>query len=102
MTGESPGVPRSDYGNRWQIENWIVVSTGHISPGSVASSMSRAIDEKAVLGVGLIGIVAGFLIVIQVPAANQYHETTLSAAGIGVLLVLFGIKTLAEPQPTDS
>jgi uncharacterized membrane protein HdeD (DUF308 family) len=64
--------------------------------------MSRSIDEKAILGVGLIGIVAGFLIVIQLPAANQYRETTLSAAGIGVLLVLFGIKTLADPQSTDS
>ena len=60
--------------------------------------MAHDLVTKVVVGVGAIGIVAGILVIIQLPAANQYHETTLSAAGIGVLLVLFGIKTVAELQ----
>lgn len=58
--------------------------------------MSTPIDRRVITGVGLVGIVAGLLVVIQLPAANRYHETTLSAAGVGVLLVLHGAKTLAE------
>ncbi|QZX99577.1 hypothetical protein [Halobaculum rubrum] len=54
--------------------------------------------SKIVLGIGTVGIIAGLLVIIQLPSANQYHETTLSAAGIGVLLVLFGIKALAESK----
>jgi len=60
--------------------------------------MSQDIPTRVVLGVGAIGILAGFLLIIQVPAANQYHETTLTATGIGILLILFGIQTLAESQ----
>ncbi len=60
--------------------------------------MSKAVLTKVVLGVGAVGILAGFLLLIQVPAANQYHETTLSATGIGVLLILFGIRTVAESR----
>lgn len=60
--------------------------------------MSQDMVTKVVLGVGAIGIIAGVLVVIQLPSANQYHETTLSAAGIGILLVLFGIKTLIESR----
>lgn len=60
--------------------------------------MVQDIMTKVVLGVGTIGIIAGLLVITQLPSANQYHETTLSAAGIGVLLVLFGIKTLTESQ----
>lgn len=58
--------------------------------------MVRDTTTRVALWVGGIGIVAGLLVIIQVPSANRYHETTLSAAGIGVLLVLFGIKTLTE------
>lgn len=54
--------------------------------------------KNIVLGIGAVGVIAGLLVLIQLPSANQYHETTLSAAGIGVLLVLFGIKTFAESQ----
>lgn len=61
--------------------------------------MPQNMMEKLVVGVGILGIVAGLLVMIQVPSANQYHETTLSAAGVALLLLLFGIKTLAEPRP---
>lgn len=60
--------------------------------------MAKDTMERVVLGVGALGVLAGLLVVIQLPAANQYHETTLSAAGVGVLLVLFGVKALAESQ----
>jgi len=60
--------------------------------------MSQDLQTKLLLGVGAIGIIAGFLLIIQVPAANQYHETTLSATGVSVLLILFGMQTLAESQ----
>ncbi len=60
--------------------------------------MVQEMMTKVVLGVGIIGIIGGLLVILQIPSANQYHETTLSAAGIGVLLVLFGVKTLAESR----
>lgn len=52
--------------------------------------------RNVVIGVGLVGIIAGFLVLVQIPAAQQHGELTLSTAGIGSLLVLFGVKTLAE------
>lgn len=58
--------------------------------------MDTDLMTRVLLGVGAIGILGGLLIVIQLPAANQMHETTLAATGIGVLLVLFGSKTVAE------
>lgn len=58
--------------------------------------MSEDLMKNVVLAIGVIGTIAGVLLILQIPAANQYHETTLSAAGVGVLLFLFGIKTLAE------
>lgn len=58
--------------------------------------MAQHVLRNVVIGVGVLGILAGLLVVVQIPAANQYGETTLSTAGIGVLLVLFGVKTLAE------
>jgi hypothetical protein len=58
--------------------------------------MAQQMLKNVVVGVGLVGIIAGLLVVVQLPAANQYEETTIATAGIGVLLVLFGIKTLAE------
>ncbi|MXR19162.1 hypothetical protein [Halobacterium bonnevillei] len=60
--------------------------------------MGRDLSRTAVIGVGVVGIVAGLLVVVQLPAANQYEETTISAAGVGLLLVLFGVKTLAETE----
>lgn len=60
--------------------------------------MAHSTVKRVVLAAGIVGTLAGLLVLIQVPSANQYHETTLSAAGIGVLLVLFGVKTLAESQ----
>lgn len=60
--------------------------------------MAKNTMERVVLGVGALGILAGMLVVIQLPAANQHHETTLAAAGVGVLLVLFGVKALAEAR----
>jgi uncharacterized membrane protein YccC len=58
--------------------------------------MDQKLMMNVVVAIGLIGTIAGVLIILQIPSANQYHETTLSAAGVGVLLFLFGIKTLAE------
>lgn len=60
--------------------------------------MVQDMMKKVVLGIGIIGTIGGLLVILQLPSANQYHETTLSAAGVGVLLLLFGIKTLAESQ----
>lgn len=60
--------------------------------------MAQNLGTKVDVGVGVIGIIAGILVIIQLPAAHQYHETTLSSADIGILLPLFGIKTLAELQ----
>ncbi|GAB7020848.1 hypothetical protein JCM18750_37100 [Halostagnicola bangensis] len=60
--------------------------------------MAQNLKTKVDVGVGVIGIIAGILVIIQLPAAHQYHETTLSAAVIGILLALFGMKTLAELQ----
>jgi hypothetical protein len=60
--------------------------------------MAQPMMKNIVVGVGVLGFVAGLLVMIQIPSANQYHETTLSAAGVGVLLILFGTKTLAESR----
>ena len=60
--------------------------------------MAQNLGMKVDLGVGVIGIIAGILVIIQLPAAHQYYEAALSAAGIGILRTLFGIKTLAELQ----
>lgn len=58
--------------------------------------MAQDVSTPVALGVGAIGVIVGLLVVVQIPASNQYQETTLSTVGIGVLLVLFGIKTIAE------
>lgn len=60
--------------------------------------MVRDTLRKVLFGVGTVGLVGGVLVGIQLPSSGQYHQTTLSAAGVGLLLVLFGIKTLAEAQ----
>ncbi|QSW97821.1 hypothetical protein [Haloterrigena alkaliphila] len=60
--------------------------------------MAQNLGANVDAGVGVIGIIAGILVIIQLPAAHQYHETTLSDVVIGILLALFGIKPLAELQ----
>lgn len=60
--------------------------------------MAQNLGTKVDVGVGVIGIIAETLAIRQLPAAHQYHETTLSAAGIGILWALFGIKTLVALQ----
>lgn len=60
--------------------------------------MTRNVPTTVLQGVGATGTLAGLLILLQLPAANQYHETTLAATGIAVYLVLFGIKTLTETR----
>lgn len=54
--------------------------------------MAQNLGTKVDVGVGVIGIIAGILVLVQLPAAHQYYETTLSADGIGIVLALFGIK----------
>lgn len=58
--------------------------------------MAQNLGTNVDVGVGVIGIITGMLVSIQLPAAHQYHEPTLSAGGIKILLALFGVKTLAE------
>ena len=55
--------------------------------------MAQNLGTKVDVGVGVVGIVAGILVSIRLPAARQYHETTLAAAGVGILLALFGKNT---------
>jgi hypothetical protein len=48
------------------------------------------------LGIGVLAVVVGLLLVVQVPAANQYEETTLAVVGVSALLVLFGLRTALD------
>ncbi|WP_135820127.1 hypothetical protein [Halostella litorea] len=60
--------------------------------------MAQGTRRTVAVAVGALGVLAGLLVVIQIPAAKPRHRTTLAAAGVGVLLVLFGVKTLVETQ----
>jgi len=52
--------------------------------------------DRLGIGVGLVGAVAGLLLLLTVAAADQYRQAGLAATGVGVLLVLVGAKTALE------